>query len=72
MPLILVQVDGLWKVDMNASIERMLGGDLMEGLKGAAEQMGRGLAEGLDKLMEGLGEAFGGGEASEDPADDNS
>jgi len=72
MPLVLVQADGLWKVDMNASIERMLGGDLMEGLKGAAEQMGRGLAEGLDKLMEGLGEAFGGGEASEDPADDKS
>lgn len=71
MPLVLVQVDAQWKVDMNASIERMFGGDFMQGMQDMARELGEGLAEGMKNLAQGLGEAFGKamgeGDTPEDP-----
>jgi len=55
LPLILRPVDGAWKVDMGASINRMLGvnlGDVMS-------QMAQGLGDAMSKGMEAVAEGFG-------------
>ena len=55
LPLVLRRVDGAWKVDMGASITRMLGG---LDLGAMMEQMAKGLGDAMAKGMEAVGEAF--------------
>lgn len=53
MACLMVQEDGQWKLDLMATMERMLGGNL-------DEAMGQ-MADGLSQAMEGVGEAIGEG-----------
>lgn len=55
LPLVLNRVGSGWKIDMGASITRMMGGVDLEGLM---EQMAQGLGEAMAKGMEGLGDAM--------------
>jgi hypothetical protein len=55
LPLVLRRVDGAWKIDMGASITRLMGGiDLGQMM----EQMAKGLGDVMAKGMEAVGEAF--------------
>ena len=79
LPLVLNRVGDAWKIEMGASISRMLGG---VDLGGMMQQMAQGLGEAMAKGMEGLGDAMaqglgtaekglsssGGIEAATDPA----
>lgn len=55
LPLVLNRVGSGWKIDMGASITRMMGGVDLEGLM---QQMAQGLGEAMAKGMEGLGDAM--------------
>ena len=54
LPLVLSQVDGAWKIDMGAIINRMLGVNLEEMMTQVAEGLGNAMAKG----MEGIGNAM--------------
>src|SRR2546430_2558911 len=57
LPFIVLKEPDGWKVDMPATMERMLGGtmeELTRALKAGMQQM----AEGLKGVMEGMGEAM--------------
>lgn len=55
MPLVLRRVDGVWKIDMGASITRLMGGLNLEEMM---TQMAKGLGDVMAKGMEAVGEAF--------------
>lgn len=55
LPLVLTRAGGTWKIDMGASITRMLGGVDLDGMM---QQVAQGLGEAMAKGMEGLGEAM--------------
>jgi hypothetical protein len=57
MPFVLFKEPSGWKVDMNASIERMMGGS-MEQLTSALEEGMKQMAEGMQGMMEGIGQAM--------------
>ena len=57
MPFILFKEASGWKVDMAASMERMMGGS-MEQLTNALEDGMKQMAEGMKGVMEGMGEAM--------------
>ncbi len=71
MPFTLRRVDGAWKVDMGATITRMLGGvDLGEMMTQMAEGLGKAMAPAMEAMAEGF-KALGEPEAppeGEDPA----
>ena len=50
MPFAPVIEDGLWKVDMNRTMERLFGGSM--------QAMVEGIAEGMSQAMQGIGEAM--------------
>lgn len=55
LPLVVRRVDGAWKVDMAASINRMMGFDLGEAMTQMAEGLGSAMAKGFEAVAEGLG-----------------
>ncbi len=55
LPLVMTRVADGWKIDMGASINRMMGGVDLEALMA---QMAQGLGDAMAKGMEGLGEAM--------------
>ncbi len=70
LPLVVRRVDGAWKVDMGASITRMMGFDLGEAMTQMVEGLGNAMAKGMEAVAGGLG-ALAEPEAppgSEDPA----
>lgn len=72
LPLVLRQVDGTWKVDMGASINRMLGVNVEEAMTQMAEGLGKAMAKGVEAIAEGLAALSspgGGTESFEDAAD---
>jgi hypothetical protein len=54
LPLVLRPIDGEWKVDMTASISRMLGVDVGQAMTQMAEGIGQAVGEGLKSAFEGL------------------
>ncbi len=54
VPLVLERVDGAWKIDMNASLNRMLGVDLEAMMKQMAEGLGDAMAKSFEAVAEGL------------------
>lgn len=50
MPFAPVVEDGLWKIDMNRTMERLFGGSM--------QAMVEGIAEGMSQAMQGIGEAM--------------
>lgn len=58
MPFVVVQEDGAWKVDMSATIDRLMSGmgldQLMEGLANGMKQAMETMAEGMKLAMEGM------------------
>ena len=67
LPLVLLPVKGAWKVDMSASITRMMGVSPEEMMNQLAEGLGNALAQGMNAMAEGLSQgmsaAFGEGNA---------
>ncbi len=68
LPMVLRQVDGAWKIDMGASVTRLMGMDPADMLKQLAEGIGTAMAQGigalgqgLEAIGKGLSEAMGGG-----------
>lgn len=57
MPFVLFKEPSGWKVDMNASVERMMGGS-MEQLTSALEEGMKQMAQGMQGMMEGMGQAM--------------
>jgi hypothetical protein len=58
-PLVLSRVEGTWKIDIGATVNRMLGVNLDETMTQMAEGLGE-VMEGVGKAMaEGLSQAFG-------------
>lgn len=47
---ILVQEDGAWKVDVDATMQSMFGSDAMQAMMKGLEEAGKALGEGLEKL----------------------
>lgn len=62
LPLVLTRAAGPWKVDMGASITRMLGFNLNDVVKGLAEGLGQAMQAGMGAMAQGLEAAFGGEE----------
>ena len=54
LPLVLRRVDGDWKIDMGASITRMLGVNVEDAMTGMAEGLGNAMAKGVEAFAEGL------------------
>ncbi|MBM4041493.1 MAG: hypothetical protein FJ290_23575 [Planctomycetes bacterium] len=54
MPLTLRRVDGAWKVDMGATITRLMGFDLGEAMSQMAEGLGNAMAKGMEAVAEGF------------------
>ncbi|HUT36939.1 MAG TPA: hypothetical protein VNE39_25880 [Planctomycetota bacterium] len=54
LPFVLRRVDGAWKVDMGASMTRMLGVDLGEAMTQLAEGLGNAMAKGMGAVAEGF------------------
>ena len=54
LPLVLRQADGAWKVDMGASIQRMLGFDLGDVMTQMVEGLGNAMAKGMEAVAEGF------------------
>jgi hypothetical protein len=57
LPFITVKEDSGWKVDMPATLQRLMGGS-MEQLTAAFEEGMKQMAEGMKGVMEGMGEAM--------------
>jgi len=57
LPLVLRMVEGGWKIDMGASISRMLGVNVEEAMTQVAEGLGKAMAKGMEAFAEGLGAA---------------
>ena len=66
LPFIVLNQEGTWKVDMPATMQRLMGGS-MELLTNALEEGMKQMAEGMKGVMEGMGEAmsqaFAGGDS---------
>jgi hypothetical protein len=54
LPLVLRRAEGAWKVDMGASIQRMLGFNLEEVMTQMAEGLGSALGKGMEAMAEGM------------------
>ena len=54
LPIVLAREGAAWKIDMGASMNRLLGVDLDALVKGMAEGLGAALAQGLGAIGEGL------------------
>jgi len=54
MPFTLRRVDGAWKVDMGATITRLMGFDLGEAMTQMAEGLGNAMAKGMEAVAEGF------------------
>jgi hypothetical protein len=55
LPLVLARPDGAWRIDMAASVQRLLGGLDLEQLM---RQMAEGVAQTMSHAMEGVSEAI--------------
>jgi hypothetical protein len=55
LPLVMARAGGPWKVDMGASIQKLMGGVDLEALMA---QMAQGLGDAMAQGMEGLGDAL--------------
>jgi hypothetical protein len=69
LPFVIVKEESGWKVDMQATMQKLLGGS-MEMLTTALEEGMKQMAEGMQGVMEGMGEAMsqafnGSGESAE-------
>jgi len=66
MPTVLVQEDGQWKVDINATTDRMMGGAMQD----AMEQIADGMSQAVDAVGAAMSDAFGGSTPSgeDDPS----
>ncbi|MEX2213604.1 MAG: hypothetical protein WD768_05725 [Phycisphaeraceae bacterium] len=61
MPFVVVPEDGAWKIDMSATVERLMGfsmDDMMEQVGDAMKGAVEGLAEGMKQAFDGMGEAL--------------
>jgi len=59
LPLVLRRVGGAWKVDMAASMTRMMGGlDLQKTMETLVQGVGEAMAEGMKAMGEGLAEGL--------------
>ena len=67
LPVVLSRPDGAWKVDMGASLNRLLGVDLEGIMKQMAEGLGAALSQGFDAMGQALA-GLGTGDAAT-PAD---
>ncbi|MFO0934816.1 MAG: hypothetical protein U1E39_19190 [Planctomycetota bacterium] len=68
LPVVLSRPDGTWKVDMGASMNRLLGVDLEGMVKQMAEGLGAALSQGFDAMgqaLAGLGTGEGAAPAEE-------
>ncbi len=54
VPLVVERVEGAWKIDMSASMNRMLGVNLEDLVKTMAEGLGDAMAKGFEAVAEGL------------------
>lgn len=54
LPIVLTRAGGAWKVDMGASMEKLVGGSLNE----LVQTLGTAMAKGMDALAQGVSEAF--------------
>lgn len=54
LPMVLAREGRAWKIDMGASINKLMGVDLEALVKGMAEGLGNALAQGLGAIGEGL------------------
>lgn len=54
VPLVIERVEGAWKIDMSASMNRMLGVNLEDLVKTMAEGLGDAMAKGFEAVAEGL------------------
>lgn len=66
LPLVLVRPSGAWKVDMAASITRLMGVDVGELMNQMAKGLGEAMSAGMEAMAQGLEAAAGamGGEAA--------
>ncbi len=62
LPLVIKRVEGAWKIDMSASINRMLGVNLEDMVTKMAEGLGQALGKGMEAMAEGLSTALSGAE----------
>jgi len=67
LPMVLTMVNGAWKVDMGASVTRLMGMDPEQMLQQMAEGLGKAMAQGMEAMTQGLSAALGGGEAEAAP-----
>jgi len=54
MGVVVTRVDGAWKVDIGASISRLLGVNLEDTMSQMAEGLGKAMAKGMEAVAEGL------------------
>jgi len=69
MPFVLTKADGTWKVDMSATIQRMMGFDLGDAMTQMAEGLGNAMAKGMEAMAEGFS-ALSSGDETADQGDD--
>ena len=54
LPMVLKRADGAWKIDMSASINRMLGVDLEKTMETLVQGLGDAMAKGMEAIGAGL------------------
>jgi hypothetical protein len=70
MTFIVVRQGDAWKVDINESIERMMGA-MMNVMREGMEAVGQAMGEAMTQAMKGIGEALEGKSMGEIPSDED-
>lgn len=67
LPVIVVKQAGRWRVDMHATIEKLMGGmDIAAALEQGMKQMAEGMGKVMEQMAKGASAAFGGQGDGED------
>jgi hypothetical protein len=69
MPFVVVKEQAGWRVDMNQTMERMMG-PMMEALQQGMKQVGEAMGAAMQGIAEGMAEAMGGTKAIEESVEE--